>query len=657
MPPNCQSLTEKKTQLFIGGTEKGAEGVQINVARAVLTGIVDIEVKMAPEKRDLAVHEAFDRVRDFLTYLHTPFSFAALNEVEEAMANNEPLSEHEEDTWRTVIRTINAAQEGDNFEVQNRAAHLRDEFLELIGPFTSTVPSMLRWYQDDSSVHRIALIAVDVRGKAMAAVRPINVTSAAAHVDMGNVSALGGGEGTATIQQRDFAWTVFRDSGSKINAMDIFENTPPIALTIPPEYRYDERFGLDSSADTALILRSALEELKLIGTKAVLSQDVHLFDIPQASTPSETSFFGFGARRLPPEEWIELMDVPPSFKMKGILNEEITPEIARTALRNLERIYYTLKEAGIAMTSWNEVVINRRTGEVFLSDGDLPVLVNTDLLEKALANPEAFLRSVYERDSWPHFPNLVVVGRFRNLIKGDAQLATIVQLLADKGGVELGTDIEGHVQRIVDNFRLLAEFKDDPVLRESVTDFQKLRTIRVIAKNYIDALGTNGMLNFFSFVMKEIVMRVKHEKWISAAASLIEEAIISGEANVDKFWAKNRERIMTMNEEGKIENGGGSSPSNPPPDGIINPDVGVNSPPKAGQAKGSTVTGTFETNEVSGGGTMRFPGALSTTHMRVAAHQQTDVAGRRIPYHHNLAVWSAMRVFAPAVRGTIPILN
>lgn len=479
---------------------------------------------------------------------------------------------------------------------------------------------MLPWEIYEPALEGHTLIVRDIRNDARSAplpvIREIPVSRFGAEVDMDHSFILGGEKSFTTISYNNYSWTLFHgpssanreDTGNDEEAI----NTPlptdsNTVAFIPSSYWNDPLFRGDMTVDTYKLLRSFMEEALLYRSKAVFTDNIRLYNIRSESGGLSTVHTGYGVRPLESEGWIPLLMTAPVVGARhispGSLNPNIPPEIAQEAQRNLEIVFYALKEMGVAMRSWTHTMVNPNTGEISLGEGDMPELMNATQLQEAIGDPGRFLNRVYSRDLRPHFPNLVVAGSGRNdLMKADRQLIEILRLLTARSGDPSPLVNESLVvEQIMRDYELLARFSNDAKFIESVESGEKRATVQSMVERYLENFRLNGIVNFMTTVVPAIVIRSAFEEWMSKAEIYMNEAFESGERSLEQYWARNAERIWgtTLIVDARNRSGGGGTPSQGGPvQGPVTPVGGSGNDP-APQAKAVITDDLEATNEVS----------------------------------------------------------
>ncbi len=501
------------------------------------------------------------------------------------------------------------------------------------------------WHNYEPVTERRAFIASDIRGMPVAAMRTMHVSKHGVDIDMELALMTGTENGFTTIEYNGFDWTMSKDISDEPNdvQMRVGADEPDTAMFIPAEFLGTGILTSDSGEDTHLLLRSFLEEIGFYRSEAILARNIRILNPYTQDAPDNTPVFkGYAARHLPKDAWMPLFVIAPAFEgtalRQGVLNQSLSLNIAAAALRNLEFMVYALKESGIAMRSWNHLQVNMRTGELALGEGDRPILLNSTLLETAMADSEKFMAAVYAKEPRTFFQNLTALASgSSDLRKAEGQLTEVVRILTHRARVSQGdNDVKAYVEQVLRDFELYTRFTRDAAFMDSMEDYNKRETIKIIVEHYIDVLGTNGILNFMKSILPAVITTTPFENWFDRALELINEAIDSEEKHVEYYWAKNEQRIWNMRTVAvEKKPAGGSSPAGRGSVGNPGtPPAGSDLPPIP-QAKGAKISALLGTNEEL----PPLPVAPAVS------HPATDVAAAARPF-----------TMLPAVRIT-PVTN
>jgi len=542
-----------------------------------------------------AVHRTFDYVID-LYVLHgdeySDLTFHDLVQVPNTITDRQPPSA-QKSTLDSAFRLV---EERGNEEARGAFEDLH-RILNTIrgGPIErEEIPLWLQFFLSGPRLENRRLMIFDVRGFPVEAVRSMPEVSERLEINYENREPVYSPRSpvpTFVVEDPfvdEMYWTVIPGAEKFLNFTPSQPAGTVTQVFMPKEYWGDRALAMkDSARDNTIAMRLVLEDLGFYKTSAVFNQDVTFYNIKNGNANYDMKGVGYRVVTLPKDTWVRVLEPIPNpspGKPQFTFNRRLVmkPEIAGKALKNLLFMADMLKHIGLAMNSWDNVMVNLETGELSLGETDRPVLLNANLFARALS-PSSLselvaLRAQDEpKTRIPYFAATMYHLKMKDqsLYWADSRLKEIMerlQAIQDRfatNAVEATRHEADKQKRIVAHVMVeldvLAGFMSNVKFSDALT-YHRDKVVRII-ENYAGILGFDGLVPFSTIALISIIENEGPEIWFQKADEHIlrlfrqllnqpqlgpTERLIAA----DKYWVNNFER--------KRGGGGGAAPQTPP---------------------------------------------------------------------------------------------
>jgi len=514
----------------------------------------------------ITVEQTFDYIFALYQEHSGEYEYLRLHDIYElrdAMLKIKPLTPDAQSKLHFALRLV--AEKGTN-EARQTLYTLYARFRDLLGPSPNRFFSSAIWYLYEPPIVYRGLMPFDVRGRAAGYLtRPLRISGFSVSIDDRDAFLLGQDDTGATVLYDNSYWTYVYGNRDLFEAGLDPARPSSSVLFIPGQYWENEDMTANTIRDATVALRSILEDLGFYQTRAIFTQNIRVHHIRGNVDPHEVSTAGYYTEPLE-GPWVPILalvknpenaDEPRASLNRSLL---MKPDVAGKALENLITMANTLKQIGVAMLSWDHLMVNVDTGKVTLGEGDRPILMNASLLVNAL-------KALPRQESSIYIPYLATYAQYKifgipSSLLADARLQEIIGMLRTVSHTEEPTP-HGTLPGALDELRFLDRFLNNDQFHAALERHPDV--ISWIIENYLEFLGLAGFMPFATLALVLTVTNDRVADWIPATyrhMSALSNNLRRGELTprqqttyADRFWMEVFKKMR--------EDGNGGAPQTP----------------------------------------------------------------------------------------------